>query len=176
MRPLIPSLACIVLLASCTNEPKVAEATAPPGSLAEIEQRIVADPADPEMFALRARYYEGIDSLVRAESDWKRAIALDTASARWRIALGDLYFRKIRLPEAEERFKEAIRLEPDSTEGRSKLGEVLLMQLRYKEAMAVANEALRIDPQNAEVYNLKGWIHRQAGDTALAISSYQTAV
>ena len=31
-------------------------------------------------------------------------------SARWRIALGDLYFRKIRFPESERRYKEAIAL------------------------------------------------------------------
>jgi tetratricopeptide (TPR) repeat protein len=35
---------------------------------------------------------------------------------------------------------------------------------------------LRIDPQHAKGYYLKGWIHMEAGDTALAISSYRTAV
>jgi len=43
------------------------------------------------------------------------------------------------------------------------------------DAMAEVNDALRIDDQNARGYFLKGWIHREAGDTSLAISSYRTA-
>ncbi|MBK8499306.1 MAG: tetratricopeptide repeat protein [Flavobacteriales bacterium] len=166
------------LLLACGGDPSPATTAEPqpPSTLAEVEARILADPASPVHFAERAMLYERMDSLVLAENDWKRSIALDSTNARWHIALGDLYFRKIKLPEAEQRFKTAIRLAPDSTEGRSKLGEVYLMQSKFKEAMALANEALKLDPLDARLYNLKGWIHRKAGDSALAISSYQTAV
>ncbi len=168
---LLASVAC-----SNPSDPVITKEAKPTGTLAEVEARILADPANPVHFADRAMLFERMDSVVRAENDWKRAIALDSTNAKWRITLGDLYFRKIKLPEAEQRFQEAIRLAPDSTEGRSKLGEVYLMQLRFKEAMVMANEALRMDPLDARLYNLKGWIHRKAGDTALAISSYQTAI
>lgn len=166
------------LLLACGGDrsPVTTAVPQPPSTLAEVEARILADPANPVHFAERAMLYERMDSLVLAEKDWKRSIALDSTNARWHIALGDLYFRKIKLPEAEQRFKTAIRLAPDSTEGRSKLGEVYLMQSKFKEAMALANEALKLDPLDARLYNLKGWIHRKAGDSALAISSYHTAV
>lgn len=168
----------LALLLSCSGDDQAVDTTPrkPSGSLAEVEQRILADPTNPALFAERAMFHERADSLRLAENDWKRAIALDSTNATWRIALGDLYFRKIKLLDAEQRFQEAIALEPDSTEGRSKLSEVYLMQLRFKEAMTVANDALRLDPLDAKLYNLKGWIHRTAGDTALAISSYQTAI
>lgn len=167
-------LALIACQAPGGKEPR--DAQAPEGSLAWIEQRIIDNPDDAALFAQRAAFFEGIDSLALAEADWKRAIVLDSANSAWRLALGGLYFRKVRLVDAERSFQQAIELAPTSTDARSKLSELYLVQGRFKEAMAVANDALRLDPQNGRLYNLKGWIHRTAGDTDLAISSYQTAV
>lgn len=167
----------LILSSSCTGESVKDTAKEPEeGSLARIEQRIIDHPSDPRSFALRARYFEALDSARLAEADWKRAIALDSANAQWRIALGSLYVRKLRLVDAEATLRKAIAVAPDGIEARTKLSEVLLMQSRFPEAMALANEALRIDPLNGATYNLKGWIHRLAGDTDLAISSYQTAI
>ncbi len=174
----IPAL----LFASCaTREPDQANTTTKPAgnfadALANVEQRILAEPDKATHFAERARLYEQVDSLRRAVSDWKRAIALDSTSADWHIALGDLYYKKIMLSAAEEQFVKALALEPQGTEARFKLSEMKLLQHQNKEAMALANEALRIDPLKPRGYYLKGWIHAEAGDTALAISSYQTAV
>lgn len=167
-------IAIAVLLCSCGSGPAPAD-QAPEGSLAWIEQRIIENPRDPALFAQRAAYFEQLDSFRLAEADWKRAISLDENGVSYRLSLGDLYFRKVRLQDAEQRFKEAIGLEPGSIAARAKLSELFLAQARFKEAMNEANEALRIDPQDASLYNLKGWIHRTAGDTDLAISSYQTA-
>jgi len=167
----------VALMCACTSGTNDKGADGPPeGSLAWIDQRIVENPGMAEYFAMRARYFEAVDSVSLAEEDWKRTIALDSAATRWRIALGDLYFRKLRLADAEQRFQEAIAMNDTAIEARSKLSEVYLLQSRFKEAMIVANDALRIDPLRGSLYNLKGWIHRQAGDTDLAISSYQTAV
>jgi tetratricopeptide (TPR) repeat protein len=171
---------CLLALAACDAPIDPIDGApadgAAPFNLAQIEQAILADPGDPANYARRARYFEALDSVRLAESDWKRIIALDSLNPEWRIALGDLYFRTIRLADAELRFQEAIVKDPKTTIARSKLSEVYLMQARYKEAMVVANDALRLDPLDASLYNLKGWIHRTAGDTDLAISSYHTAV
>ncbi|MBK7946191.1 MAG: tetratricopeptide repeat protein [Flavobacteriales bacterium] len=146
------------------------------GTLPWIEQRILAEPNNPDVYARRAAYFEQLDSVRLAEADWKRAIALNDRSGHYRIRLGDLYFRKIRLSESEEQFRQAIQIEPDSIAARVKLSELYLAQNRFKEAMAEANIALKLDPLDGSLYNLKGWIHRSAGDTDLAVSSYQTAV
>lgn len=174
----ITVIVCLAALFSACNgtEQEKGGEGAAEGSLAWIEQRIVEHPGEADYFAMRARYYEALDSARLAEDDWRRTIALDSSDAHWRIALGDLYFRKLRLADAEQRFQEAIALSDTFTEARSKLSEVYLVQSRFKEAMIVANDALRLDPLDGSLYNLKGWIHRQAGDTDLAISSYQTAI
>ena len=146
------------------------------GALADAEKRILAEPDKASHFAERARLYEQVDSVRLAINDWKRALALDSTSATWHIALGDLYYKKIMLSAAEEQFVKAVALEPEDTEARLKLSEMKLLQHQHKEAMVLANEALRIDPLQPRGYYLKGWIHAEAGDTALAISSYQSAV
>jgi tetratricopeptide (TPR) repeat protein len=97
-------------------------------------------------------------------------------NASYRIALADIYYRKVRLDEAEAELRRAIRNDPQQVEARLKLAEILLIRREYLPAMEQANDALRIDPQHAKGYFLKGWIHMEAGDTALAISSFRTSV
>ena len=144
--------------------------------LKAIEQRILQDPSDPGVFAERARYYQQIDSLELAVNDWKRAMALAPKDPQWPIALADLYYQKLRLDDADELLITAAELDTTRTEALLKRSELKLLLREYKEAMALANEALRKDQLNAQGYYLKGWIHMEVGDTALAISSYRTAV
>jgi tetratricopeptide (TPR) repeat protein len=147
-----------------------------PTTIAEVNALIVEDPRNPVNYGLRARIHEANDSLGAAVKDWNRAILLDSTTTKWRIALGDLYYRKVDLSNAEIQFIQAMRVAPDSNVARLKLAELRLLKAEFTEAMELTNDALRIDDQNARAYFLKGWIHRQAGDTALAISSYRTAV
>jgi tetratricopeptide (TPR) repeat protein len=144
--------------------------------LLALEQQILKAPTDPNSFAQRARYFEGLDSTALAINDWKRAMALDTTDAQWPIALADLYYRKLRVEEADPLLIKAIRLDPQGTEALLKRSELKLLLREYKEAMSLANDALRIDLLNPRGYYLKGWIHMEAGDTTLSISSYRTAV
>ena len=177
-----PSLVLVALLISaCGGDPPAPPPIHVPqggfaAALAEADKRILAEPNEASRFAERARVYEQVDSVRLAENDWKRAITMDSTNVAWRIGLGDLYYKKIRLLEAEAQFSKAVALDPEGTEARFKLSEMLLLQHQYTQAMAMANEALRLDPLKPRGYFLKGWIHAEAGDTMLSISSYQTAV
>lgn len=143
--------------------------------MARLDSAILASPDRAALFAARAELNQNRDSIRAAINDWKRAIMLDSTNMAWRVALGDLYYSKLDLDQAEVEFTRARSLAPDSTEPRLKLAELRLMRGQFVDAMAEVNDALRIDDQNARGYFLKGWIHRMAGDTALAISSYRTA-
>jgi tetratricopeptide (TPR) repeat protein len=171
-----PVLIMALSLAACHAGDKRDGDVGTPGTLADIEKRILADPMNAALFAERARYFEGLDSARSAMNDWNRAIALDSTNIDYHIALADLFYRKVRIPESERVLRKAITMSDQDTEARLKLSELKLIQREYIEAMELANTALRIDPQNAKGYFLKGWIHMEAGDTTLAISSYRTAV
>lgn len=170
---LITSLV-LTLLSGC--KPEAATSSSESTSLGEIDRRILADPANASLYAERARYHEGLDSAVLAMNDWKRAIALDSTNASYHVALGDLFFKKVRLDDADKSFKRAIALDPEATEPRLKIAEMKLLLREYVGAMEMVNSALRIDQGLAHGYFLKGWIHMEAGDTTLAVSSFRTAV
>lgn len=172
---LVPVIGTFLLL-GCGPSKGDGTGTLEPTGLSDIEKRILADPQDASLFAERARYFETLDSARLAVNDWKRAIALDSTNQQYHLALADLFYRKVKIPEAEAQLRRAISLSESDTEARLKLSELKLIQREYAEAMELANAALRIDPQHAKGYYLKGWIHMEAGDTALAISSYRTAV
>lgn len=163
-----------LLLVACTESRP--DGNAGPLTLAQIEERIIADPTNAALFAQRARYFERLDSNVLAMNDWRRAIALDSTNKEYHIALGDLFYRKVRMDDAETFLSRAIQLDPSDTEARLRLSELKLMVREYRRAMELANEALRIDPLDAQGYYLKGWIHMEMGDTALSVSSFRTAI
>jgi tetratricopeptide (TPR) repeat protein len=172
---------CVVLLLSaCTPKgPEQDSSTATDTSanpLLALEQRILADPNNAALFAERARYFLSIDSLRLAENDLRRAMAIAPQAPEWPLQLADLYYSRIRLLEAEELLQQAADLDTNRVEALLKLSELKLVQRSYKEAMQLANKALRKEVTNAQGYFLKGWIHKEAGDTALAISSFRTAV
>ena len=144
--------------------------------MAELEREILASPRNANLFAERALLNEQRDSLHLAVNDWNRAISLDSMNSDLHLGIGDLYFRKVRLEEAEYHLRKAAALASKDPEPRLKLAEILLLKREYTDAMGWANDALRLDQQHAQGYFLKGWIHMEAGDTALAISSYRTAI
>ena len=179
LRITIPFLLLLPILNACTErgqDPDSNTASSTILTLEQIDQEIIAQPRNAALFAKRARFHEAQDSMAAALKDWQRAVAIDSTQAAWRIGLGDLYFRKVDIQRAEEQFMKAIRFAPDSTEARLKMAEIRLLDKDYPEAMRWANDALRLDKESSRAYFIKGWIHRQAGDTALAISSYHTAV
>ncbi|MBK9273372.1 MAG: tetratricopeptide repeat protein [Flavobacteriales bacterium] len=176
-------LLVLMMLACRPSTPPPADSTVPAAStgglaeqLAALEQRIVADPTNASLYAERARLYTAADSLRQAFRDWERAIAADSTHAGYRIERGDLYYRQTMVDRARSEFERAIALAPDQPEPRLKLAEIELVLRHHREAMELVNTALRMDPHLAKGYYLKGWIYKEAGDTALAISSLRTAV
>lgn len=175
----IPFLLLFPILNACVDNGQDASISVgdPPAlTLAQIDQEIIAQPRNAVLFAKRAQFQEARDSLTAALKDWQRAVAIDSTQAAWRIGLGDLYFRIVEIQRAEEQFMKAVKLAPDSTEARLKMAEIRLLDKDFPEAMRWVNDALRLEQENPRAYFIKGWIHRQAGDTTLAISSYHTAV
>jgi len=179
LRLTIPFLLLCAILNACVDRGQdagIPDGNSPTLTLDQIDQQIIAQPGNAALFAKRAQFQEARDSMSAALKDWQRAVAIDSTQAEWRIGLGDLYFRKVEFQRAEEQFMKAIKLAPDSTEARLKMAKIRLLKKDYPEAMRWTNDALRLDQENPRAYFIKGWIHRQAGDTTLAISSYHTAV
>jgi len=176
MRPIILALAThgLVLLIACGPQAGPGAPATDPG-LEEIERRILANPKEPGHFVERARYFDGSGNTVEAIKDWRRAIAMDSLNSGYHTALGELFYRELMLEEAEFHLTKAMLLSKDKAP-RLALAELMLAKREYRRAMDLVNDALRLDPGDARGYRTKGWIHMEAGDTALAVSSFRTAV
>lgn len=145
-------------------------------ALDSINARIVKNPDRATLYDQRAQIYLGVDSLMPALRDMQRAVKLDSTNVNLRLRLGDLYYRMVKVGDAQLQFQKASELDPSNTLAMLKLAEIQLVLRNYAKSMTLVNDALRKDEHAAHGYFLKGWIYMETGDTALALSSFRTAV
>jgi tetratricopeptide (TPR) repeat protein len=141
-----------------------------------VDSRIIDDPSNPILYAERARLHLQKDSLNKAVKDFERSLQLDSSNVPTLLEAGDLFYKVVKVDAAQQCFAKAAALDPQNTKALLKLAEIQLVLRNYKAAMARVNEALRIDANASHGYYLKGWIHMESRDTALAISSFRTAI
>lgn len=145
-------------------------------ALDSINQLIIRSPDRASLYEARGNLFLGIDSLEAAERDLNRAVRLDSTNVGYRLQLGDLRYRQLDIEGAYKQFERAAELDPSSTAPLLKQAEIQLVLRNYEKSMALVNDALRKDQHAAHGYRLKAWIHMETGDTALALSSFRTAV
>jgi tetratricopeptide (TPR) repeat protein len=145
-------------------------------ALDSINALIVESPKQAALYDYRSQLYLAVDSLPAATLDLERALRLDSTNVNRQLRMGDLYYRREAVAKAKLRFEAAAKLDPKNTQAKLKMAEIDLLLRNYRESMDQVNEALRIDQHAAHGYYLKGWIHMETGDTALALSSFATAV
>lgn len=145
-------------------------------ALDSVNARIVRNPNRAALYDDRAQVYLTVDSLGPALRDMERAVKLDSTNVNMRLRLGDLYYRMVKVGNARDQFEAASRLDPSNTSAILKLAEIQLVLRNYARSMTLVNDALRKDEHAAHGYFLKGWIYMETGDTALALSSFRTAV
>lgn len=172
----------VTCITACTNNPapvQVPHADAPDAfqhAMDSINTLIVADPKKATLYDYRSQLFLAVDSLPAATLDLERALKLDSTNVNRQLRMGDLYYRRQLVDKAKTRFEVAAKLDPKNTQAMLKLAEIDLLLRNYRESMNLVNQALRIDQHAAHGYYLKGWIHMETGDTALALSSFATAV
>ena len=180
---LLALLAAPFLLSRCSPTPASqveGSTTAPVDSfavrVADIGERIAKAPDDAALYAERSDLFLANDSMMPALNDMVRAVSLDSGNADYRVKLGELFWYSRTVDQAKYQFEKALQYDPRNTAALLKLGEIQLVLRQYQASMDRLNEALRIDSRLAKGYFLKGWVHKETGDTVKAISSYFTAV
>lgn len=145
-------------------------------SMDSINARILDDPGKASLYAWRATLFLSVDSLSDGQRDLEWAVKLDSTNVNYRLRLGDLYYRTTRVAKAQNQFERAAQVDPSNISAILKQAEIQLVLRNYAQSMDLVNKALRKDQHAAHGYFLKGWIHMETGDTALALSSFRTAV
>ena len=171
------------LLSACGGKTSKPHAAIIPGpqdrmqaSFDSINALIVANPGKAALYAGRAKLFIEIDSMRPAQRDLEWAVKLDSTNVDHHLDLGDLYYSTTQVAKAQIQFQRASDLDPKNTQALLKLAEIQLVLRKYAKSMQMVNEVIGMDPHAGHAYFLKGWIHMETGDTALALSSFRTAV
>jgi tetratricopeptide (TPR) repeat protein len=145
--------------------------------LIAFNERIKKNPNDPEIYHERAIYYfEKKKDVEAAFADMRRVFSIDTNTAKYFITLADLYLAKGLAGNVKASLKKAIEIDPKNIAAYTKLAEINLYVKDYNACLKAANDVLKIDVYNPRAYFIKGMAFKELGDTAKAISSFQTVI
>lgn len=174
----------LLLLAACGNnkgneempendQQEETEATDP--VLDSLNSLIFSNPEDPDHFTSRARHFANTGNPVAAMNDIDRALRADSTFAPAYHLKGNLHFSQQDYNAAYEAYNNCITYDPNHQDGLLDAAYMESLLGNYAAAITNINTALRNDQYIPRAYYMKGQIYKQSGDTALAVSSYQTA-
>lgn len=141
-----------------------------------INDKIRQNPDNAALYLERALISIQENDLSSGLKDLNRAIYIDSTKSDFYFHRADLYFKQRQTRAAREDLEKAVAIDPKSEKAYLKLAELELVLEKYAQAIKYCNEVLKINVFNPKAYLMKGMSYKYAGDSANAISSFQTAV
>jgi tetratricopeptide (TPR) repeat protein len=165
------------------NELKEDSAETPEVSFSEKEiafktlnEQLIQNINDPVLYLKRARLYKKYQDISSAIGDVNRAIKIDSTQPEYYLLKAELLKSTDDLKGAKSALDQCMHVDNGNVAARIELGWLALIVMDYNQALDYADAALKRDVYSAEAYYLKGMIFQDKGDTALAISSFVTAI
>ena len=144
--------------------------------LKAINQKILDDPNNADLYHERAKIYLALKQFEDAINDAKRSVRIDSTKAEYYLTEADIFFAANKTRNSKDVLELIVKKFPENTEGLLKLGELYFVVKQYENAFANINQALKVNVNLAKAYYLKGNIYKEVGDTAKAVSSLETAL
>jgi tetratricopeptide (TPR) repeat protein len=145
-------------------------------SLKSLDSKIIADPKNADNYFARAQYYFNHQKIQPAYDDAIKALQLDSSKSEYFVLLSDIYFVNVQTGKTRHLLERAIETDPKNTAAILKLAELYLYVKEYNKSIDQVDKALKVDKYNAKAYFIKGMNFKEKGDTARAISSFETTV
>lgn len=142
----------------------------------QLNKQILREPDNATAYYQRAKIYLEKDNINQAYADASKAVALDSSKMEFLLLLADVSFRGLQVRKSVEVYEKCLRLDPKNLEANLKLAEIYLYIKGYPKSIMYANEAMKIDRKLTKPYFLKGFVYKESGDTAKALSSFETVV
>lgn len=147
--------------------------------LESINAEIAKDSLNPFLYFKRAQLFEANSDFKSAATDMYLALTLDSLQPEFYLYAAQLFKLTGDLQRGIALMNKAISTDSTNTDFYVKAAELAYIdttiQANHNLALAYLNEAIAKNPQNADVYFYKGNVYKETGDTAKAISSFQTA-
>ena len=141
-----------------------------------INEQLKNDINNSGLYIKRASLYKKYNDLGSAVDDVNRAIKIDSIIPEFYILKAELLKGQDKFKEAKVALDQCMLIDNGNVQARIELGWLALIVKDYKQALSYADAALKRNIYSAEAYHLKGMIFEDKGDTALAISSFITAI
>lgn len=146
-----------------------------PADLSAINLQIEKDRSNAQLYFQRAKIHFTHKNFTDAISDMRIAVKIDSTNTDYYVFLSDLYFTQNQIRNTKNALQKAIALDSVQSEALRKLSELYFLLKKYDSATFYINRCLHYDKLNAVAHFQKGMILKEWGDTAKAISSFQSA-
>lgn len=143
-------------------------------ALDELNKRIYANAGDIDALYQRSKIYLDQKKIQLAYNDIAIVISADSMKYDYNFTYADILFASMKMGPCVKSFEKCIAIDPKKYEPHLKLAELYLYVKEYQKSIDYANSALRIDKNLSKAYFIKGFVYKESGDTARAISSFQT--
>ena len=141
-----------------------------------LSQKIADNPADPKLFATRAKAFyenEGYDNAIQ---DMAMAMRMDSTNADYHHLLTEIYLDYYKSRLALQTMKRCVALHPERIPSLLKLAEVQQILKMYDASMSTIGRIMKIDSDNAEGFFMVGLNHTLMGNKDLSIKSLKKCV
>lgn len=168
------------LLFSCSGNKKgpvsnnISDTLSP--EITKLNAKIKADPENADLYNERAKLLVENGNVEEALTDIRTAMNFDSTKTEYFLTLSDIYFAQGKVKNCKQAIQKSLKLDPDYAEADLKYAELSLYFKEYDTTMFYINKALAVDKINAKAYFMKGMTYKEKGDTAKAVSNFQTAV
>lgn len=142
----------------------------------KLNEQISQSPHNAELYFLRSSAYLQLGNYNNALADIRQALQRDSTEGKYYRLLGEIYFSRQEYTRAITALQKGHQEAPNDIDLMLQLAKYQLYVGERAESIQLLDDVLRKDVFNAEAYFLKGMLFKEIGDTAKAISGFQTAV
>ena len=145
-------------------------------NLAQINQFILANPSDGKLYRIRSQILLDSGDSKAALSDAKRALSLDPKDFYNYVVVAKAHRALGHIDSALSACVTAEKMGFNDPDNFMLIGDLHLVVRQYKPSLEYLNKALKLAPFEPRIYFLKGILFAEEGDTAKAISNWQTSI
>ncbi len=145
-------------------------------AFAKLNDEIAANPNRAELLFERGQIFIQRNVLNQAYTDLNRACEIDSTNTEYLMVLADVAFKTYQIKRASDAFEKVVKLDPKNKDAYLKLAELYFYVRGYQKSLLYSNEALKLDKNLVRAYYLRGFAYKEMGDTAKAVSSFNTVI
>ncbi len=168
-------LACILVLASCSDNDKKDNKQSKDKQVEVTETEVVADTLDVDGYINRARWHLANQQVGNAIRDINSALSLDGKNVDALLVLADIYYALGDQDNILLTLNKATEIAPMDPRPVVKLAELSFLQGNTKMSSAYLDKALELNSVNPQAYYMRGIICLSKNDTVQALKQFMKA-